>query len=193
LGLAESHGIGSALRAPEGKGDRRAWYALYTRARHEKKVDRLLRLRDFEVFLPLVPRESQWHDRKKIVDWPLFPGYVFARFGLESTAQILSTPGVATVVRQDGAPAPIPSAEIENVRRLACLVTETGTLPAPTPMVRRGHQAEITRGPFRGILGVVLQHRGNGKVLVQIGVEAIGQGIKIEVDEASLREIEAVG
>jgi transcription antitermination factor NusG len=166
---------------------------LYTRARHEKKVDRLLRLRDFEVFLPLVPRQSQWHDRKKVVDWPLFPGYVFARFGLDATAQVLGTPGVATVVRQDGAPAAIPDAEIENVRRLASVFSETGALPEPTPMVRRGQHALITRGPFKGVHGVVVQHRGGGKVLVQIGVEVIGQGIKIEIDEASLSELERVG
>jgi transcription antitermination factor NusG len=165
------------------------WYALYTRARHEKKVDRLLRLRQFEVFLPLVPRQRQWHDRKKIVDWPLFPGYVFARFGLDATAQVLGTPGVATVVRQDGAPAPIPELEIANVRRLASVVSETGSLPEPTPMVRRGERARIMRGPFSGVHGVVLQHRGGGKVLLQIGLEVIGQGVKIEIEEANLREI----
>ena len=77
-----------------------------------------------------------------MVDWPLFPGYVFARFGLDATAQVLGTPGVATVVRQDGAPAAIPDAEIENVRRLASVFSETGALPEPTPMVRRGQHAQ---------------------------------------------------
>jgi len=167
-----------------------AWYALYTRARHEKKVDRLLRLREFEVFLPLVPRESQWHDRRKIVDWPLFPGYVFARFGLRSTAQVLGTPGVATVVRQDGVPAPISDNEIENVRRLASVVTETGGLPEPTPMVQAGQLARISKGPFAGVHGVVLQRRGSGRVLMQIGLDVIGQGIKIEIEESSLQEME---
>jgi transcription antitermination factor NusG len=167
-----------------------AWYALYTRARHEKKVDRLLRLREFEAFLPLVPRESQWHDRKKIVDWPLFPGYVFARFGLTSTAQILGTPGVATIVRQDGSPAAISDAEIENVRRFASVVTETGSLPEPTPMVQCGQHARICRGPFRGVHGVVVQRRGSGRVLIQIGLDVIGQGIKIEIEESSLEELD---
>jgi transcription antitermination factor NusG len=166
-----------------------AWYALYTRARHEKKVDRLLRLREFEVFLPLVPRESQWHDRRKIVDWPLFPGYVFARFGLKATAQILGTPGVATIVRQDGVPAAISDLEIENVRRLASVVTETGSLPEPTPMVECGQQARISKGPFTGVHGVVVQRRGSGRVLIQIGLDVIGQGIKLEIEESSLQEL----
>jgi transcription antitermination factor NusG len=167
-----------------------AWYALYTRARHEKKVDRLLRLRVFEVFLPLVPRESQWHDRRKIVDWPLFPGYVFVRFGLRSTAQVLGTPGVVTIVCQDGVPATIPDVEIENVRRFASVVSETGALPAPTPMVQCGQHTRISKGPFSGVYGVVVQRRGSGRVLVQIGLDAIGQGIKIEIEESSLQELE---
>ena len=187
----EWNGPGRRLSADAPQPPHQPWYALYTRARHEKKVDRLLRLRDFEVFLPLVPRQRQWHDRKKVVDWPLFPGYVFARFGLAATAQVLGTPGVATVVRQDGAPAPIPDAEIENIRRLAALVPEIESLPEPTPMVRRGQFVHITRGAFKGVHGVVVQHRGGGKVLIQIGLEVIAQGIKIEIEEASLREIRA--
>ena len=165
------------------------WFVIRTRGRHEKKVDRLLRLREFEVFLPLVPRESQWHDRRKIIDWPLFTGYVFARFGLRSTAQVLGTPGVVTIVRQDGVPAAIPDADIENVRRLAAVVSETGALPEPTPMVQCGQHARIGKGPFTGVYGVVVQRRGSGRVLIQIGLDAIGQGIKIEIEESSLQEL----
>jgi transcription antitermination factor NusG len=179
--------LASSLSAD--RSERRRWYALYTRARHEKKVDYLLRVRDIEVFLPLIPREKQWHDRRKIVDWPLFPGYVFARFETVETAQVLGTPGVATVVRQDGAPAPIPDQEIENVRRFAALVSETGEVPEPTPLIRLGQRAEIVTGVFTGLVGVVVQRRGS-RALVQIGVETIGQGIKIEVEASSLRELE---
>lgn len=169
------------------------WYALYTRARHEKKVDHLLRLRSFEVFLPLIPRVRQWHDRKKVVDWPLFPGYVFARFASNATAHVLGTPGVATVVRHDGAPAPIPDDDIENVRRFAALVSGTGTIPEPTPYVQCGQHVRVIRGPFKGVHGVVVQRRGPGRALVQIGMEVIGRGLKVEVDETSLRGIDGVG
>jgi transcription antitermination factor NusG len=172
--------------------ERRHWYALYTRARHEKKVDQLLRMRHFEVFLPLVPRQRQWHDRRKVVEWPLFPGYVFARFPLASTSEVLGTPGVATVVRQDGLPAPIRETEIENVRRFAALLSGTGEIPEPTPLIREGQRVRITKGAFRGVTGSVVQRRGGGKVLIQIGVETIGQGIKIEVEAKALQNIAEV-
>ena len=33
-----------------------------------------------DAFLPTITRWSRWKDRKKKIDWPLFPGYCFARF-----------------------------------------------------------------------------------------------------------------
>ncbi|MEK6603230.1 MAG: transcription termination/antitermination NusG family protein, partial [Nitrospirota bacterium] len=55
------------------------WYAVRTRSRHEKLVrDRLAGL-GVEHLLPTVMRLSQWKDRKKEIEAPLFSGYCFAR------------------------------------------------------------------------------------------------------------------
>ena len=61
------------------RGTASAWFACYTRARHEKSVARHLIDLGLEVYVPVVPRVRQWHDRKRIVQFPLFPGYVFVR------------------------------------------------------------------------------------------------------------------
>ncbi len=53
------------------------WYAINTRSRHEKQVDSFLSERGIETFLPLVHTLSRRKDRKKYVDFPLFPGYMF--------------------------------------------------------------------------------------------------------------------
>ena len=39
--------------------------------------------RTIDAFLPTITRWSRWKDRKKKIDWPLFPGYCFARFDPE--------------------------------------------------------------------------------------------------------------
>ena len=57
-----------------------AWYAIWTRSRHEQMVREQLERKGYEAFLPTIPRWSRWKDRKKKIDWPLFPGYCFARF-----------------------------------------------------------------------------------------------------------------
>ena len=59
------------------------WYACRTKARAEKKVAEVLERHSVECYLPLVERERQWADRTKRVQFPMFPGYVFARFRLD--------------------------------------------------------------------------------------------------------------
>jgi transcription antitermination factor NusG len=166
------------------------WYALYTRSRHEKRVADALEQRGFDAYLPLVPRVSQWHDRKKTVSWPLFPGYVFVRFSTDETTSILSIPGSVQVIGVAGKPAPIADEDIENVRRFAACLAETGVIPRPIPLIERGQRVVVRSGPFSGVRGLVLETRATDRVLIQIGLSAIGQALKIELDADS---VELVG
>jgi transcriptional antiterminator NusG len=50
------------------------WYALWTRSRHEQVVRQQLEQKQIEAFLPTVAKWSRWKDRKKRIEWPLFPG-----------------------------------------------------------------------------------------------------------------------
>ncbi len=171
-------------------GPRCEWFALYTRARHEKRVNERLRDLDVDAFLPLVPRLRQWHDRRKLVEFPLFPGYVFVRTSRVDMPAILGTPGVATVVSFNGRPVSIPEEEMSNVRRFAeVLARSGGQWPEPSPLIETGGRVLVKGGPFQGVEGVVLEDRGGNRALVQVGLEAIGQGIKLEVEAAYLRPI----
>lgn len=163
------------------------WYACYTRARHEKQVGVLLQQRGFESYLPLVPRTRQWKDRKKLVEFPLFPSYVFGRFTLKELHGVLSTPGISTIVRTNGYPTPIPERDIENVRRFATAISETGIEPEQRPFLVEGQWVKVLDGPFEGIEGIVIEQRGRKRVLV--GVEAIGQGLEIDIDTRLLKPI----
>lgn len=155
------------------------WYACYTRARHEKAVERHLAGRGYETYLPLVERERQWKDRKKLVEFPLFPSYVFVRFPLGDVHEILTAPGVATIVRVEGRPLPIADEELENVRRFVAALAATGAEPELRPMVEEGQRVRVTDGPFRGVEGVVVERRGRRRVLV--GLTAIRQGMEVDV------------
>lgn len=165
------------------------WYACYTNSRCEKRVEALLRSRGFESYLPLVPRQRQWKDRRVVVPWPLFPSYVFARFTLRDYHSILTTPGVATVVRMNGLPVPVPEAELENVRRLADVLAATDIEPVTRPLLRKGQLVRVTDGPFRDIQGTVVQIRGKKRVLV--GITAVGQAIQLDIDTRYLHPIGA--
>src|SRR4051812_38379826 len=93
------------------------WYACYTRSRHEKQVEQQLQQRGLESYLPVIPLMRQWKDRKKRVQFPLFPSYVFGRFTLKELHTVLTTPGVSTIVRANGYPTPIPERDIANVQK----------------------------------------------------------------------------
>lgn len=162
------------------------WYACYTRARHEKRVDEQLARRGFETYVPLLAQERQWSDRRKVVELPLFPGYVFSRFTLAEIHQVLMVPGVATVIRHSGHPSPIRDSDLENVRRFVAALSETGQIPEPRPL-EPGQAVRVMHGPFEGVEGVVVERRGRRRVLV--GLATIGQGMEIDIDGRSLQPL----
>lgn len=166
------------------------WYACYTRARHEKRVDGLLAERGIESYLPTRAEEREWSDRKKVVDFPLFPSYVFGRFTLADVHQVLTIPGVSTIVRREGIPAPIPDPEIDNIRRFQEALARTGQVAEPNPL-QEGQWVRVTSGPFSNVEGVVVERRGRKRVLV--GLRTIGQGLEVDIDTRILQPIRLGG
>src|SRR4051812_19040982 len=53
------------------------WYLIYTRPRHEKKVHARLSELKIKSFLPTHKILRNWQDRRKYIEVPLFPSYVF--------------------------------------------------------------------------------------------------------------------
>jgi transcription termination/antitermination protein NusG len=163
------------------------WYACYTRARHEKQVEAQLKQRGMDSYLPVVQQVRQWSDRKKAVQFPLFPSYVFGRFTLSEVHTVLTTPGVSTIVRANGYPTPIPIADLENVRKFVAAIAESGLDPDPRPFLTEGQWVRVLEGPFEGVEGVVVERRGRKRVLV--GLAAIGQGLEVDIDTRLLKPI----
>lgn len=153
------------------------WYALRTRARHEKQVRDRLASQGIEPFLPTVIRVSRWKDRKKRVEWPLFSGYCFARFHGAQRLAVLQVPGVVQVVGSaSGRPEPIPDEEIEALRRL---MTTTLAID-PFPHLQEGMAVEVVRGPLQGVRGTLLRKATQYRLI--LGVSLIQQGASVEID-----------
>ena len=165
------------------------WYACRTRARAEKKVDALLEGSGVQSYLPLVEQEREWADRRKRVAFPLFPGYVFARFTLGEIHDVLKVRGVVTVVRNNGHPTPVREEEINCVRKLAEGVNETGVLPLAADFLEPGQRVVVTGGPFEGMTGVLLEERGRTRVVIR--VSAIRQALSVQLDRGCLRPLRA--
>ncbi len=157
------------------------WHAVWTRSRHEQAVCGQLQQKAIESFLPTIARWSRWKDRKKKIDWPLFPGYCFARFPTATRMDVLKCSGVVTIVSIDGAPAPIPDHEIDSIRQLV----ESDLAYDPCPLIHEGDQVEVTHGPLKGVVGRLV--RKNDKARLLLSVDLIGQAVSVDVDAADVR------
>ncbi len=162
--------------------DTAQWYAIWTRSRHEQTVRDQLERKDVEAFLPTITRWSRWKDRKKKIDWPLFPGYCFARFDAGDTLPILKCSGVVSIVSVAGKPAAIPQYELDSIRLLIGSELQFD----PCPMVREGMMVEVVHGPLRGVVGRLLRKDIRRSSLV-LSVDLIGQAVSVEVDAADCK------
>jgi transcriptional antiterminator NusG len=158
------------------------WFAVWTRSRHEQLVREQLERRQIEAFLPTVTRWSQWKDRKKRVDWPLFPGYCFARFDPADLLPVLKCAGVVRVVSFDGRPAPIPEAELASIR----VLVGSDLQYDPCPLVHEGMLVEVVHGPLRGVIGR-LQRKDAQHARLMLSVDVVGQAVSVEVDAADVK------
>ena len=158
-----------------------AWYAVWTRSRHEQVVREQLERKGIEAFLPTITRWSHWKDRKKQVDWPLFPGYCFVRFNGAERLPVLKCTGVVNIISFDGDIAPIPEHEIESIRQLV----ESELQFDPCPLIREGMMVEVTHGPLKGVVGRLVRKGSHARLV--LSVDLIGQAVSVEVDASDVK------
>lgn len=159
-----------------------SWYAIWTRSRHEHVVREQLDKKGVEAFLPTFARWSRWKDRKKRIDWPLFPGYCFAKFDPAERLAVLTAPGVVNIVSFNSEIAPIPEQEIESIRRLVA----TDLQYDPCPLIHEGMMVEVVSGPLKGVTGRLVRKGAHARLI--LAVDLIGQAVSVEVDAADVRE-----
>jgi transcription termination/antitermination protein NusG len=159
-----------------------SWYAVWTRSRHEQVVREQLDQKGFEAFLPTIARWSRWKDRKKKIDWPLFPGYCFARFDPAERLSVLTSPGVVNIVSFNSEIAAIPDPEIESIR----LLVSTDLQYDPCPLIREGMMVQVVSGPLKGVIGRLVRKGAHARLI--LAVDLIGQAVSVEVDAADIRE-----
>ncbi len=160
-----------------------AWHAIYTWHQHEKMVGDLLSKKGFETFLPLYQTTRRWKDRLKTLVLPLFPCYVFIRGGLERQLQIVTTPGVCSLVMAGGGVAVITPEEVDAVKR----TVESSQHVWPHPFLKCGDRVRVKSGPLEGIEGVLV--RTKGQLRLVISVELVHQAVAIEVDAAVVEQV----
>ena len=159
------------------------WYALYTRSRHEKLVARLLDERGIESFLPVCDVLSKWKDRRKWVQKPLFPGYLFARLADGDFAEVGEVRGVVHVVGSGAGPIPVPTQQVEAVRQMV----EKPVPISPHPYMKAGEKVLVKAGPLAGLQGFVTRQKNVCRLV--ISVDLLGRSVSAEIDVQSVEAL----
>lgn len=144
------------------------WYVLYTRPRHEKKVVRALSDANVQTFLPTTRVLRTWCDRKKFIDAPLFPSYVFVyakdirefHLGADAESALHYVRFGKEVVR-------VSDSVISSIRLLA----DNGKdVEVSYNYFQPGQKLQIQRGPLTGLSCEIVRVNGNQKILIRVSL-----------------------
>ena len=156
------------------------WFAVQVALRHERKVALMLGCKGCVHFLPTYKSKRKWTDRSKLIEQPLFPGYVFCQITRPLARHVLGTPGVHRIVAFGGRPCPVSDEEILVLRQ----VVSSGEDVQPSQYLAIGKRVKITSGPFAGVSGFLTQFKNQQRLV--ISVDLIQKSVSIEVDISSV-------
>ncbi|MBN2012335.1 UpxY family transcription antiterminator [candidate division KSB1 bacterium] len=152
------------------------WYAVHTKARHEKRVHQRLNDKGVNSYLPINTVYRRWSDRYKKVQEPLFSCYVFVRIALKERLDVLQTDGVVNLVSSNGIPASIPDNQIEAIRKLLSDEREVSCTDYFTP----GKKVKVVRGLLKDLEGTMVAVKGENRLVITI--DSIKQAISVEIN-----------
>jgi transcription antitermination factor NusG len=160
-----------------GSNELNEWFAFRVRPRHEKQVSLALREKGFTEFLPLYKSKRQWADRTKVVEMPLFPGYIFCSTNRSAIVPILMTSGVIDVVRAGNQPLSADKREIEALQQ-----TVGVDVPLEAwPYTEAGDAGPFTilRGPLAGLTGILVEVRRSQRLILSVNL--LRRSVLVEV------------
>jgi transcription termination/antitermination protein NusG len=158
------------------------WYALWVKSRSEFVTSQELSRKGIENYVPAATKVRQWADRKKKVDFPLFPGYVFVHVfpRADEFLNVVKTRGsVCFVSLEPGRPTSIPPQEIESLK----ILTQSGNRFDVFPAFQEGTPVRVKRGPLSGAVGILAKRKDQNMFLVKIDILGRSVGTSIYAED----------
>jgi transcription antitermination factor NusG len=142
-------------------------------------------MRGIVQYVPTITETHTWSDRRKKVELPLFPGYVFVQIvaSNELRVQVLRIPGVVRLVGSEPGGTSIPDDQIQSVRTLV-----DRNLPWTSyPFLKEGQRVRVRGGALDGIEGIFVKRSGVDTLV--ISVDAIQRSLFVSVQGYSLEAL----
>lgn len=146
----------------------KGWYVIYTKSRYEKKTSQKLSEQNFKVYLPLNTTISQWSDRKKKVEKPLFSSYVFVYLEtVKDYLKALTIDGVVLFIKFGGRLVRVLDEEINNIKTFLNQFTQVELRNSFD--LKLGERKIIASGPFENYECEIIKIDNKQKICVRIG------------------------
>jgi len=125
----------------------------------------------------------QWSDRTRVIDLPLFSGYLFCQLEGRRFLPVLETPGVVQVVGNGAEPVPVEEREMAVLRRIADCGRET----MPWPYLKAGQRVRLRTGALRDVEGILASAEGRDRVVVNI--ELLQRSVAVSIERLDLEPV----
>lgn len=162
------------------------WYVIRTMSRQERKVAERLEQINIFSYVPLVKTISQWTDRKKTIEKPLFSGYVFIK-KTSKYPELVHIPGVVGIIKHNKKIAIVKQSEINTIKSIVKYGYDT-TEYAYNDKLELGTKVKVMQGKLKDIEGILIEKNNEKEFIIYF--ESLGNSLKIKVSPKILKPIE---
>ncbi|UVT16951.1 MAG: hypothetical protein H8K04_05195 [Nitrospira sp.] len=161
------------------------WYAVSTKANHERHVEQNIKRLGIECFLPLLQEHKIVRRQPKTVIGPLFPGYLFVRIDLSKHYRaVIYTRGVRKIVEFGSIPVKVDAAMIDIIKNKTkdakMFVREEAK------ELRNGQLVQIMDGPLIGFEAVFVRKMpGRQRAIVLLHALALRARAVVDIGQLS--------
>ena len=153
------------------------WYVLYTKPKWEKKIAARLNEIGVVTYCPLITKVSQWSDRKKVINVPLFNSYIFVQIEEKNRNQVFEVPGVIRYLFWLGKPAIVKNFEIESIKNW---LSHSDVFDVVVDVWKKGDKIVLESGPFISQSVVIQEVKQSHYILI---LESLGCVLKVNKKE----------
>lgn len=162
------------------------WYAAQLKPNGLERAVANLTRQGFEAFMPMQNKTVRHARQMKNVLRPVFPGYVFIKFGLERAdwRKINSTYGISRLVSfEKSMPAPVPEALIAGLKARC----DAKNCLQPPDDLKIGEKVKMVSGAFAGFVGEIENFVGEDRV--RLLYEFMGPTSRVDIPHADLERL----
>ena len=164
--------------------NRLCWYVVQTKPHQEDRAQYFLAEKGFETYLPKMEVASVRSNWRMLIQKPLFPSYLFARFDpQENLAHVSWTRGVVKILPESNRPLPVDNEVVISIKTLA---RKDGVIRRNS--LRSRDKVWIIKGPFKGLVGI-FEHWSSDQGRVRILLDLINYQARVELHHSMIEKI----